>query len=521
MPERHKDAPPEADLYAPIEWESAGEYEDILYDVGDGIARITINRPERRNAFRPPTLAELRDAFTKARDDLDVGSIILTGAGDQAFSAGGDLSGGFVDRPLEDHDSRRALADLLRALRVCGKPTVARVNGHALAGGFGLAAACDVVVAADDATFGLPEIKVGLWPMMVTAVLQRVMPHKAVLELMLTGRRITAEEAMRLGAVSRVVPRSELDAAVDLVVSGLAAASPVVTRLGRDAFYGVEDLPFDAALDRLHVGLTAVSATEPGTDDQGLFGPRRSRMMEQTLKAYTEQPYRALRPSEFYSSGFLTENDRLPFGKVLGPVIPEQIRSSSAQATALPLTAIAVEAPRGGSYQIGDTLLVLQLGPEIRSYGDVVVPTGLARVVDTVQGRFVAELVATYGPVRQGQRVLPAEKFTPSGDAHAVPVNDGVQATFIGGAGRQDLKAPQMVVFLDKGRRDGVAPGDLFEIRRHPERLPDGRQLVNDVMATVQVVHVREHTATGRVLNVLSPDIAPGTEARQIARLPS
>jgi LysM repeat protein len=293
----------------------------------------------------------------------------------------------------------------------------------------------------------------------------------------------------------------------------------VATAAGTDSTAGADTAA--VAPQKTLAQLTAVSATEPGTDDQGLFGPRRSRMMEQTLKAYTEQPYRALRPSEFYSSGFLTENDRLPFGKVLGPVIPEQIRSSSAQATALPLTAIAVEAPRGGSYQIGDTLLVLQLGPEIRSYGDVVVPTGLARVVDTVQGRFVAELVATYGPVRQGQRVLPAEKFTPSGDAHAVPVNDGVQATFIGGAGRQDLKAPQMVVVLDKGRRDGVAPGDLFEIRRHPERLPDGRQLVNDVMATVQVVHVREHTATGRVLNVLSPDIAPGTEARQIARLPS
>ena len=293
----------------------------------------------------------------------------------------------------------------------------------------------------------------------------------------------------------------------------------VATAAGTDSTAGADTAA--EAPQKTLAQLAAVSATDPGTDDQGLFGPRRSRMMEETLKAYTEQPYRALRPSEFYSSGFLTENDRLPFGKVLGPVIPEQIRSSSAQATALPLTAIAVEAPRGGSYQIGDTLLVLQLGPEIRSYGDVVVPTGLARVVDTVQGRFVAELVATYGPVRQGQRVLPAEKFTPSGDAHAVPVNDGVQATFIGGAGRQDLKAPQMVVFLDKGRRDGVAPGDLFEIRRHPERLPDGRQLVNDVMATVQVVHVREHTATGRVLNVLSPDIAPGTEARQIARLPS
>lgn len=247
----------------------------LQYAVVAPRATITIDDAERRNPLSNATIAEMAVLVRRAAADPEVAVIVITGAGDQAFSAGGDLSGGFVDRPLADHDSRRALADLLRALRECGKPTVARVNGHALAGGFGLAAACDVVVAADDATFGLPEIKVGLWPMMVTAVLQRVMPHKAVLELMLTGRRITADEAMRLGAVSRVVPRGELDAAVDLVVSGLAAASPVVMRLGRDAFYGVEDLPFDAALDRLHVGLTAVSATEDAAEGIAAFQEKR------------------------------------------------------------------------------------------------------------------------------------------------------------------------------------------------------------------------------------------------------
>ena len=133
----------------------------------------------------------------------------------------------------------------------------------------------------------------------------------------------------------------------------------------------------------------------------------------------------------------------------------------------------------------------------------------------------MASVVATYGPIRHGQRVLPAEKFTPPGEAHAVPVTEGVRANFIGGPGRQDMKAPQMVVFLDKGRQDGVAPGDLFEIRRTAERLPDGRQLINDVMATLQIVHVRDHSATGRLLNILSPNIAPGTGARQVAKLPS
>ena len=277
----------------------------------------------------------------------------------------------------------------------------------------------------------------------------------------------------------------------------------------------------DVAPQQTLAQLTTVSANEPGEDESGLFGPKRKELLEESIKAYNNQPYRALRRSEFFSSGFLTEKEKLPFGTVLGPVTPQQVRANSANANAMPFSTIAVEAPRGGSYQIGDTLLVATLGPEFDTYGQVVVPTGLIRVVDTVQGRYVANVVATYGPIRNGQRVLPAEKFTPSGDAHAVPVTEGVRATFIGGPGRQDLKAPQMVVFLNKGREDGVAPGDLFEIRRRAERLADGRQLINEVMATLQVVHVRDHTSTGRLINILSPDIPSGTDARQVAKLPS
>lgn len=267
--------------------------------------------------------------------------------------------------------------------------------------------------------------------------------------------------------------------------------------------------------------LTAVSANEPDGQEPGLFGAQPAHMLQESLRDYTHQPYRPLRRSEFYSSGFLTEKQRLPFGKVLGPVIPQQTSATSTDANALPYSLIAVEAPRGATYQIGDTLLVLQLGRELKLHGEVVQPTGLVQIVDTVQGRYVASVVATYGPIRNGQRVLPAEKFTPAGEAHAVPVTEGVRATFIGGPGRQDMKALQMVVFIDKGRQDGVAPGDLFEIRRTAERLPDGRQLINDVMATMQIVHVGDHTATARLLNILSPDIAPGTDARQVAKLPS
>lgn len=247
----------------------------LRYDVTPPRATITIDDPERRNPLSNAAMAEMAGLVRRAAADDAVRAIVITGAGDKAFSAGGDLSGGFVDDPIAGHDERAALADLLKSLRACGKPTIARVNGHALAGGLGLVAACDLAVAVDDATFGTPEIKVGLWPMMITAVLQRVMPHKAALELMITGRRITADEAHRLGVVSRVVGRADLDGAVDLLVSGIAATSPAVMRLGRDAFYAVEDLDFAAALDHLHLGLTALSSTEDAAEGVAAFLERR------------------------------------------------------------------------------------------------------------------------------------------------------------------------------------------------------------------------------------------------------
>lgn len=252
-----------------------------------------------------------------------------------------------------------------------------------------------------------------------------------------------------------------------------------------------------------------------------LFGPPPGQAMQETLRAYLDQPYRPLRRSEFYSSGFLTEGRRLPFGRVLGPVTPPQIDALPGNDThALPFSSIAVEAPSGATYQVGDSLLLASLGREIGQHGDVVLPTGIARVTGTSGGRYIATVVAIYGPVRPGQQVLPLEKFTP-GSGRAVAVSDGVQATLLGGAGRQELKAPQMVVFLDKGRQDGVAPGDLFEARRRPGRHTDGTMRVEEVMVTMQVVHVREHSSTARLLNIVSPHVVPGTGVRQVAKLPS
>jgi hypothetical protein len=171
---------------------------------------------------------------------------------------------------------------------------------------------------------------------------------------------------------------------------------------------------------------------------------------------------------------------------------------------------IALEPPQGATYSVGDSLLLLQVGREIDPYGKVVIPTGVAKIVEALDGHYVADIVATYGPIRNGQRTLPIEGFNPSG-GRAVPVSDGVRGSLIGGIGRQDL---------NKGREDGVSPGDLFEIRRRPQRLSDGTVRVNELMATMQIVHVRDHTATGMLIKVVSPDIPPGTDVMQVAKLP-
>lgn len=257
---------------------------EVLLAVSDGVATVTVNRPERRNALSWSVIAELRSVLASVRDDETARVVVLTGAGDKAFCAGADLGGmaagsstettagaGFLDL----HEGRGGLAELFLDLWSLGKPTIARVRGYALAGGMGLALACDFVVAADDAQFGTPEIDVGLWPFMITVPLVRSMPPKKVLELMLTGRRVGADEAERIGFVNRVVPVSELDAAVAELASALAAKSPAIVKLGRNSFYAVWDRAAADALAYLHPMLTVTTLTEDAQEGLAAFAERR------------------------------------------------------------------------------------------------------------------------------------------------------------------------------------------------------------------------------------------------------
>lgn len=248
----------------------------VTYEVDGGVARITIDDVERRNPMSNEVMRDVRLAVERADSDDAVRVAVITGAGGRAFSAGGDLKGGFVDAPLADHADRGELADLFRTMMRSGTPIVARVNGVALGGGFGLAVAADITIAADHARMGTPEIDLGLWPMMISTVLARSAPRKALLDMMLTGRILDADEALALGLVTRVVAASELDDAVDETVAQLLDASPAALALGKRSFYAMSDLDVDSALDLLHLGLSSTALTEDGAEGVAAFLDKRS-----------------------------------------------------------------------------------------------------------------------------------------------------------------------------------------------------------------------------------------------------
>jgi naphthoate synthase len=262
MPERHKDAPPESTLYAPIQWESAGDYEDILYEIGDGIAKITINRPERRNAFRPPTLAELRDAFTKARDDLDVGSIIFTGAGDEAFCSGGDQKirgdDGYIgsDEVAQKGVGRLDVGDLHVQMRRTPKPIVAAVAGYAVGGGHILHLVCDLTIAAENAKFGQTGPRVGSFDGgFGSSLLARQIGQKRAKEIWFLLRLYDAQEALDMGLVNAVVPTADLEREAVAWCREMSHLSPLALRLlkasfnaDEDGITGIQQLSHDATL---------------------------------------------------------------------------------------------------------------------------------------------------------------------------------------------------------------------------------------------------------------------------------
>jgi enoyl-CoA hydratase/carnithine racemase len=246
------------------------EYATILVDDRGPVGRITLNRPDKRNPIGPATCGELVAALAAIKSNSNVRVVILTGAG-AVFSAGGDLSA-----MTQAQDGPTAsLVDLFTTMHELGKPIIAMVNGPALAGGLGLMVACDLVIAADNAVFGTTEIAVGLWPMMITAEITRSVGRKKTLEMMLTGRKLDAAEAVACGLVNRVVPAAELDAETTKLANELAERSPAAIKLGLLAFYRSQDMELEPQLRYLQAELGRVLSLEDAREGITAFLQKR------------------------------------------------------------------------------------------------------------------------------------------------------------------------------------------------------------------------------------------------------
>lgn len=249
---------------------------DLLIDTQAGVLRLTINRPHRRNALTDAVLLGLAQAIERAARDESVRVIVLTGAGDKAFCAGADLTPG--DTPFKPDVARlqSPLGQLARAVHACHTPIVGRINGVCMAGGMGLFGLCDMAIATDTARFGLPEVKIGLFPMQILTMLRDLIPTRFLNEMCMTGRPIDASSAYALGLLNRVVPAAELDAAVDALVGELLAVSPMAVRRGKYAMRAVESMDFHQMMAFTETSLVPMIQTEDASEGLAAFNERRA-----------------------------------------------------------------------------------------------------------------------------------------------------------------------------------------------------------------------------------------------------
>ena len=231
----------------------------LLYRVGNNIATLTINREDRRNAISIETIRLFLQYLDQAEGDPAVRVILITGAGNKAFCAGADLGG---EPGGSIHEGFEVYARLLKRLSGFPKPVVARVNGACMAGGMGVMLACDIVIARNDAKFGTPEVNVGLWPMMIGALIYRNALRKKAIEMILLGERLAADQALEMGLITRAVSPGQLDDEVNRVLQNLVQKSPIGIKIGKEAFYAMADMPFEDAVDFLSDKIAEVAATE-------------------------------------------------------------------------------------------------------------------------------------------------------------------------------------------------------------------------------------------------------------------
>jgi enoyl-CoA hydratase/carnithine racemase len=247
----------------------------ILTESADGVFRLTINRPEVRNPLNDQVMAEIGEAILEAQADSANRVIVITGAGDKAFCAGGDLKPGAKTFNFDHSNPRSPMAQMFRIVRRCDLPIVARVNGHCLAGGMGILAMCDMAVASNKALFGMPEVKIGMFPMQIAVLLMRLTNRRIFEEMCITGEPISADEAKAVGLVNHVVDPAELDAKVDWLVSRIIDKSPTAIRRGKYALHASEDMSVEQALAYMENQIMSLALTEDAIEGLASFNEKR------------------------------------------------------------------------------------------------------------------------------------------------------------------------------------------------------------------------------------------------------
>jgi enoyl-CoA hydratase len=249
----------------------------VLYALDEsGVATITMDEPDTRNALSAEMLAGLIAAFERARDEDSARCVVLASSHERTFSSGANLGGFAAETALvHKHFAGERFVALFKLIGELGKPTIVAARGHVLAGALGIALACDLIVASEQASFGTPEINIGAFPFMIMALIYRNVPRKRANELLLLGERWSAEQAREAGIVNRVVPDSELDATVADWAGKLASKSPVIMRLGKQAMRRQLDMPLDDAFDYLRAQLTLAQSTEDIVEGVSAFFEKR------------------------------------------------------------------------------------------------------------------------------------------------------------------------------------------------------------------------------------------------------
>jgi enoyl-CoA hydratase/carnithine racemase len=250
-------------------------FPDIRLERKGNALWVWIDREARRNAINPNVLAGVAEAVAMTEADRSLRAIILTGVGDKAFCAGADLSKGTGTFQAAPDEPTTDFGRLARAVRMCGVPLIARINGACVAGGMGLMALCDLAIAADSARFGLPEAKVGVFPMQVLVFLRSMIGARHINQLCLTGELITAARALEIGLVNEVVPFDDLDAAVEAMVAKFRAASPAALRRGKQAIFAMEMMAFPEALSFAEAQIALVSRTADAEEGLAAFNEKR------------------------------------------------------------------------------------------------------------------------------------------------------------------------------------------------------------------------------------------------------